>query len=68
MEKQKNQIYLWIHDEINNEPYLIFDSLEQMILGIEKVNRVEKKIEFESSVPSNEVLSKIEEWKKAHNL
>ena len=47
-------IYLWIHDDIKNKPYKIFDSIEEMIMMIKKYDYEEKEI---GVISENVVLS-----------
>lgn len=44
MNKNSDCIYLWIHDEIRNVPHRIFDSLEEMIMMIEKCDHEEEEL------------------------
>lgn len=69
MEKQTSNIYIWIHDDVQNCPYKIFDSIEQMIMHITKVNRDED--DFSGCIPgkpSAKALKLVEEWKKKNNM
>ena len=60
-------IYIWIHDDVQNGVYKIFDSLEQMILMITKIEYEEEDFdedEVEEIVLSDEFLTALNAIKK----
>ena len=59
--------YIWIHDDVQNGVYKIFDSLEQMILMITKIEYEEEDFdedEVEEIVLSDEFLAALNAIKK----
>lgn len=62
-----DNVYIWIHDDVQNGVYKIFDSLEQMILMITKIEYEEEDFdedEVEEIVLSDEFLTALNAIKK----
>lgn len=51
---ESSAIYIWLHDELENGVYKIFDSLEQMILMITQIEYQEDDLGIEEMVLSEE--------------
>lgn len=43
IDDKTENIYLWIHDDVQNMPFQIFDTFEEMIMGIKKVDEDKSK-------------------------
>ena len=62
---KSDDIYIWIHDDVQDGGYKIFDSLEQMILMIAKIEYEEEDFDgVEEIVLSEEFLTALKAIQK----